>query len=79
MPLFACRQCNCVENTALSHYWMRTGTDRPALCSECDPQIGRWHGVFPKKPASGYLQGEDGFLYRPEWDIHHTKMVGEVP
>ncbi len=59
MPLFRCEQCGCVENTALSNYWMR-GRDAvtlapravplPALCSECDPQIGRWHGEFPKRP-----------------------------
>jgi hypothetical protein len=36
------------------------------LCSECDPQIGKWHEIFPKKSAIGYLLGNDGFLYQKE-------------
>jgi len=63
MPLFRCNRCGCVENTAGSLYWIKkTGED--ALCSECDPKIGKWHGYFPKKSAIGYLLGNDGFLYR---------------
>ena len=34
-----------------------------ALCSECDPEIGAWHGKFPKRSAVGMLVGRDGFLY----------------
>jgi len=61
MPLFKCEKCGCVENTALSNYWTRDFTTddpvigqpspmkNPALCSECDPQIGRWHGEFPRR------------------------------
>lgn len=59
MPLFKCSKCGCVENTALSNFWSRgmnfeTGKlivpKPPALCSECDPAIGKWHGEFPKRP-----------------------------
>ena len=59
MPLFKCEQCGCVENTALSNYWTRNLRDpsepkpwaiRPALCSACDPDIGKWHGAFPQRP-----------------------------
>ena len=59
MPLFKCEGCGCVENTALSNFWTRginwtTGEPvipkPPALCSECDPAIGTWHGEFPKRP-----------------------------
>lgn len=49
MSLFACTGCGCVENTALCGYWFKG--DKPALCSECDPDIGKWHGVFPKVDA----------------------------
>jgi len=54
MSLFRCVQCGCVENTATSRFWFRG--DGPALCSECDPQIGRWHGIFEKVDAdeAGY-------------------------
>lgn len=65
MPLFKCSSCGCVENTAVCHYWSDF-RERPPLCSECDPQIGKWHGLFDKKPATGYKLGNDGFLYEPE-------------
>ena len=61
MSLFACQNCICVENTATSNYWMRGNAQ--ALCSECDPEIGAWHGKFPKRSAVGMLVGRDGFLY----------------
>lgn len=81
MPLFACRKCNCVENTALCNYWMCAGEGKPPLCSACDPAIAEWHGRFKKKSASGYLQGADGFLYDPAWNNINprTKMIGIVP
>jgi hypothetical protein len=47
MSLYKCETCGCVENTACAHYWMRDGG--PALCSECDPEIGKWHGLFSKR------------------------------
>lgn len=59
MPLFKCDQCGCVENTACSGYWhreldrisgKRAADDTRALCSECDPEIGQWHGRFDKQP-----------------------------
>lgn len=86
MSVFRCEQCGCMENTATSNYWeMRHPFDgsspKPALCSECDPEIGKWHGHFPKKQASGFCIGDDGFLYHPEEVPHlrHTKIVGKVP
>jgi hypothetical protein len=88
MPVFRCEKCGCMENTALCHYWSRfQGRDKPnlpALCSECDPGIGKWHGRFEKKPATGMLVGNDGFLYGPEenleWRKEHQgfKIVGKV-
>jgi len=64
MSLFRCEDCGCVENTALSNFWMRRQkTDGKALCSECDPGIGKWHGRFPKTDA-------DEAGYQPIPDSH---------
>ena len=63
MPLFRCEKCGCVENTATSNYW---NNEEPKFCSECDPAIGRWHGLFEKRSAKGFLLGSDGFLYSKE-------------
>lgn len=49
MPLYECSVCHAVENTALTNFWWDVMRDKkPALCSECDPEIGTWHGHFPK-------------------------------
>jgi hypothetical protein len=48
MSKFRCSKCGCAENTALCHYWEQHYNKKPELCSECDPQIGKWHGFFPK-------------------------------
>jgi hypothetical protein len=50
MSLFKCEKCGCIENTALCRYWFRE-KGSPALCSECDPKIGKWHGLFKKRKA----------------------------
>ncbi|HVE80572.1 MAG TPA: hypothetical protein VNA68_00280 [Candidatus Dormibacteraeota bacterium] len=52
MGLFICTKCGCVENTALSKYAINLGKRDP-LCSECDPEIGQWHGMFEKKLWDG--------------------------
>ena len=44
MSLFNCEKCGVVENTALCGYNFRG--DGPALCSKCDPKIGKWHNCF---------------------------------
>lgn len=49
MSTFVCEECRCIENTALSGFWLRD--DGLALCSECDkegPFDGEWHGCFPR-------------------------------
>lgn len=69
MPLFKCSQCGCIENTAVCNYWAARHLiipPAPPLCSLCDPQIGKWHGIFERKPATGMKLGNDGFLYEPE-------------
>ena len=84
-PIFQCHKCGCVENTALSGYWFKE--DKPALCSECDPEFkNKWHEKFPRIPAKGYFLGNDGFLYHKEeleglkWREEHQgfKIVKEI-
>lgn len=43
MPLFICKKCNVIENTALGSYW---GV-KIKLCSECSR--GKWHNQFKKE------------------------------
>jgi hypothetical protein len=89
MSLFKCDKCGAVENTALSRFWFREIDPKtqwfagPALCSECDPRIGKWHGAFPKEPAAGaYMLGNDGSLYTIEsvqngslkWRMEHRGL-----
>jgi len=62
MPLFPCSKCNCVEDTALSHYWSARLRQTSAVCSACDPTIGKWHGEFPKESAGGWINDRNGFL-----------------
>ena len=42
--LFACNQCGCVDLVELAN------PDERWLCSQCNPDIQRWHGQFPKLP-----------------------------
>lgn len=59
MSLFACECCGVVENTALCNYWLsKDKTEGQALCSQCDPNIGKWHGIFPREDAfeAGYVK-----------------------
>lgn len=73
MPLFRCSKCNAIENTACCRYWTicmdahRAKVDPVLLCSECDPEIGKWHGRFPKQDAdeAGYVETEDGRHLEP--------------
>jgi hypothetical protein len=62
MPLFPCSKCNCIEDTALSHYWSARLRQTAAVCSACDPTIGKWHGEFPKESAHGWVTDRSGFL-----------------
>lgn len=49
MGCFVCKKCNCIDNTALGHYWCRRIVDNynwqdleeykgEALCMECAPK-----------------------------------------
>ena len=65
MSLFACEKCNTVENTACttgSLGWTIKANGEmektQRLCSLCHD--GKWHGMFPREDASGYIQGKFG-------------------
>lgn len=84
MPLFKCSGCGCIENTALCRYWVNhLLLKQPALCSLCEPEIGRWHDQFTRKSAAGYKIDDCGFVYSQE-DIAagkvpaHIKIVGDA-
>ncbi len=55
MSAFRCEKCGCIENTAVCGYWWKE-ENKPALCSECDPEFGKWHGFFPKRQ---YKKGDN--------------------
>lgn len=66
MSLYRCSGCGCVENTAVSNYVQRVMLKKlPPLCSECDPEIKKWHGRWEKfKPEDQNLvEGPNGYLY----------------
>lgn len=91
MPIFKCSKCGAVDNTAISGYWSWVhyfpdgATDakqmvkRPPLCSECNPEIGKWHGEWEKKTPEdlGYVEGPDGFLYSPD-DTYLKRLQEEA-
>lgn len=64
MSLFVCSKCGCIENTALCLYWTQL-REKEKLCSECDPKIGIWHGIFKKEKYN-----------EQEWEYHSENFVG---
>lgn len=78
MALYACRQCNCIENTACGDYYRRTlgKNKKPPLCSECSS--GEWHGIFPKQSAEGMLIDEGGYLWN-ESNMKQSNYPGKSP
>ena len=77
MGAFVCRLCTEIENTATSRYALRG--KGPALCSLCDPKIGKWHNRFPRNFIDGTSGlGEDGMLYSLENPPIHVKLIGVV-
>lgn len=61
MPLFACTNCDAIDNTSISGYWSQrlyasdTHAEFKPKCSEC--HAGEWHGKFPKRfsKIEGYV------------------------
>ena len=67
MPLFECSKCHCVENTATANFWAEVlGDGKKPLCSECNPNIGKWHGHFEKRHIDDYIRqfGEPAIAFR---------------
>jgi hypothetical protein len=62
MSLFICDGCGFVDNTALCQYHNRVAKKLPRLCSECDPEIGKWHGRFTKRRPEDFLTDDRGRL-----------------
>lgn len=55
MPLFECTKCHVIDNTALGNFWVdRYVGKKSVLCAQCDPEIGKWHGQFPRTLAKDY-------------------------
>lgn len=66
----------------MSNYW-QAPDNAQALCSECDPVIGQWHGQFPKRSAAGMLVDQHGHLWSKEsFEAGQLpaacKIVGEI-
>jgi len=80
MPLFCCTGCGCVENTACSNYWVNVSDNKPVLCSECDPETSKWHGLFKKRKADGLMVDQDGFLHGSDEKLpDRIKVIGVIP
>jgi hypothetical protein len=79
MPAFVCRTCVCVENSACSNYFMSLMQGEPTLCSECDPDTGKWHGRFAKRSAVGMLVDNEGHVWSDASGLpSHKKILGAV-
>lgn len=48
MSLYACALCNTMDDTLLTNFHLYIRAGKGVLCSACDPEIGEWHGRFPK-------------------------------
>lgn len=80
MPLFMCRKCGSIDNSALAGgYWYARAYNKPEqmVCTECG--TGLWHGQFPKKSAGGMLIDQDGHLYGTDEHLpKNYKIMGVV-
>jgi len=83
MSVFICSKCAMMENTALSNFWTRDfaapegSPPQPALCSQCDPSIGKWHNEFDRMPIpADHMIGPDGFVYL-KTDEYVARLLAE--
>jgi hypothetical protein len=76
MPVYCCRKCGCLENTALSSYWSQLRSGKPVECSEC--LTGKWHGEFPKMSTKGFFVDSDGFIYAKEELSDFVDIIGQI-
>ena len=66
-PLYVCSRCKTIDNTACGgNYWF-IDDKKKALCAECNPKYGKWHGRFPKEKFDPKLWKKEkgtGFIKR---------------
>lgn len=90
MSLFQCYECGCRENTATCNFWSRMDAagqwrgveSKPwMLCSACDPDIGKWHGMFPRRflPKGMFVTNERGNLTHKETGDENTATYAISP
>ncbi len=70
MGLFACTHCGSVDNTAFTNYAVRQWDNDPPLCSACDPDIGKWHDLFPRR----HWTVEDDIINREDVTVTTTEQ-----
>jgi hypothetical protein len=56
-------------------FWFDTPRRQP-LCTECNPDVGKWHGSFPKESSDAEWTGDDGKRYRYVIDDKRGTMPG---
>lgn len=81
MPLYMCRSCGSVENTALGSYWQQEMVAHEAeqpfapKCSACF--TGEWHGKFPRKSAAGMMTDKgERYIYSEQETAGYFKHMG---
>jgi hypothetical protein len=83
MAFFQCSSCGCAEDTTLCHYWSARLRETPALCSACDPRIGKWHGQFPRESGKNWITDKRGLLFRKSeverWLGQSMEIVTTLP
>ena len=67
--MFECanKKCKAYENTALSGAMAQkiNGIKEP-FCSACNPDIGKWHGKFPKLTLEEHQDPANAPLFKNE-------------
>lgn len=68
MSIFRCSKCGYVDNTALTNHYKVLVNGADPLCSECDPDLAKWHGRFKRMTPEelNVVEGPDGYLYDPK-------------
>ena len=70
MPLFECERCGVVDNTALTNFWLAfVDESKPRLCSQCDPEIGKWHERFPRTSRADLDAASDRKVEYPAREV----------
>ena len=46
------------------------------MCSECDPEIGEWHGKFPKQTVEQFRKSDPRFLIDYPYEQKAQRLNG---